>query len=475
MLVALSCSKASENHRDSLPDTGSGGSSTAGTQGSGGSNSGGGGPMIIVDGGPDDTDGAGQCQNLQCRQVACDNGVKTTLKGVVFAPNGTLPLYNVLVYVPNAPLPPVAPGLSCDRCGGIPPGTPVVGALSNERGQFVLEDVPTGDDVPLVIQVGKWRRQIVVPHIDACTENTILDSNQTRLPRNRSEGDMPRIAVTTGSCDNLICLLPKLGIDQSEWGISGEDKMVTFFSGAEEAFDVSAQTRFDEHLRQMRPASELWGDSEELKRYDVALLSCECAEHLENKGDAAYRAVTDYLLAGGRVFGTDYQYVWHDRTPNAPLAEVTDIQQGELYAPGYVVQLDTTFPKGRALADWLLHVQPASTYGSVECSLVFNHLLAVQTPAAQIWGSSAGDDATVQPRFMTVNAPVGVPLEQQCGKAVHLDAHITAFDVATFQNYPAGCGTALAPGEQVLAFFFFDLAACIQDETKPPLPPPIIK
>src|SRR5262245_3041515 len=107
LLLAQSCSTGGAAERGHSPNTGAGGSSTAGTQGSSGSDSSGGGPMIVVDAGPDATNLGGECQNLQCRQVICDNGVKTTLRGVVYAPNGTLPLYNVLVYVPNAPLPPV--------------------------------------------------------------------------------------------------------------------------------------------------------------------------------------------------------------------------------------------------------------------------------------------------------------------------------------------------------------------------------
>ena len=112
----------------------------------------------------------------------------------------------------------------------------------------------------------------------------------------------PRIAVTTGTCDNLVCLIAKLGIDPDEWGIEGEDKAVTFYRGKFQDWDPYTISRFSGSLAEMKDASELWGDYETLSSYDVSLFSCECEEALENKGDAAYDAVTRYLAEGGRVF-----------------------------------------------------------------------------------------------------------------------------------------------------------------------------
>jgi hypothetical protein len=232
----------------------------------------------------------------------------------VYAPNGTLPIYNALVYVPNAPLTPFSAGLACDRCGALPPGEPVVSAVTDASGEFRLVNVPVGENIPVVIQVGKWRRQFTVPNVPACARTSLTDAEQTRLPRNRSEGDMPRIAVTTGTCDNLVCLIAKLGIDPDEWGVAGEDKAVTFYRGKLQTWDPYFDTRFAGSLDGMTAADELWGDFETLSSYDVSIFSCECEEALDNKGTPAYDAVTRYLAAGGRVFGTDYQYVWYQNS-----------------------------------------------------------------------------------------------------------------------------------------------------------------
>jgi len=42
------------------------------------------------------------CGGLACQQQTCAGNQTTTISGVVYAPNGTDPLPNVTVYVPNA-------------------------------------------------------------------------------------------------------------------------------------------------------------------------------------------------------------------------------------------------------------------------------------------------------------------------------------------------------------------------------------
>jgi hypothetical protein len=225
----------------------------------------------------------------------------------------------------------------------------------------------------------------------------------------------------------------------------------------------------------MARADTLWGDWNELQKYDMAVFSCECGEAVENKGPSAYEAVTRYLQSGGRVFGTDYQYVWYKYTTDAALRDAVGIQG---MAPEGVnpVILDTSFPKGQALADWLAYVRPTSPYGEVSCSFVFDNFTSASEPATQIWGASTqAATGEVHPRFITMNVPVGVSVEEQCGRAVHLDAHITSIFTRPVTEFPADCGTDFENGEQVLAFFFFDVAACIQDDNEQREPPVIIR
>src|SRR4051812_14215884 len=62
--------------------------------------------------------GDGGCVGLECNIADCQAmGMSpTTISGTVFAPNGTLPLYGVSVYVPNADPGAFKPGVQCGSC-----------------------------------------------------------------------------------------------------------------------------------------------------------------------------------------------------------------------------------------------------------------------------------------------------------------------------------------------------------------------
>jgi hypothetical protein len=419
------------------------------------------------------------CVGLQCQQVACP-GAPTTISGTVFAPNGKLPLYNVVVYVPNAPLDPFPAGVTCDRCGAVQSGRPVVTGLTDAEGKFKLNNVPAGADIPLVMQVGKWRRKVTLPKVTACQDNPITDANLTRLPRNRTEGDMPKVAITTGNCDQLGCLLPKLGIDPAEFGVAGDDKAIIYYNAVSAVggvFGAPGGTVATFGPPNMRPSTDLWDSEAELSKYDVTLLSCECSENLKNKSMAAFTAMTNYLAKGGRVFGSHFSYVWLDHSTDPDLLAAIGFKTVKgLGKPP--MTLDTTFPKGKAMADWMKFVDPAITYGEIDSGQVFDNIASVVPPAATSWATSdtvSGAGGGKSPRIITVNTPAGAPADKQCGRAAHLDAHITV-DGGTVRAqrtgmFPASCAGNLTKGETALAFLFFDLSSCIQRDVEPPIIP----
>lgn len=405
---------------------------------------------------------SGGCVGLRCQQKSCSNGATTTVSGKVYAPNGTLPLYNAVVYVPNQKPDALTKGATCDRCGAVT-GDPVVSALSDATGRFVLKNVPVGKDIPLVVQIGKWRRQVTIPEVSACIE-TRVDPQLTRLPKTQSEGDMPRIALTLGGCDNVGCMLPKLGIDPSEFGVEsdGPSKSVhTFTTSGGGIFGSGGPEGASQ-------ASTFWNDASKLKNYDMVILSCECSESTQNKGAAAYAAMTDYLKAGGRIFTTDFMYAWYKYSPDPGLSSMSVIPGGAPAASS-PISVDTSFPKGQALAEWL-DAAAGIKNGLVTPDQVFANFASTDASKAQVWATS--QSGGTGPRVVTVNVPVGVPVEQQCGRAVHIDVHANNRDMIT-SGYPTTCSKTLLPAESMLAFFLFDLSSCIQEDKGEPKPPTV--
>jgi hypothetical protein len=419
---------------------------------------------------------------------SCGGG-DTTVSGYVYAPNGTLPLYDVQVFIPNAALEPFPKGIQCDHCGTQVSGSPITTALSDPTGHFTLSGVPSGTDIPIVVQLGKWRRQAVIPMVNSCTENTLTDPNLTRLPKTQLEGSMPHIALTTGGCDQMGCMLPKVGIDPSEFGYQtdGYNKAINTYVG-ETAEPLGTAT----------PASTLWSTQTLLNTYDVSIFSCECEEPPEAPaGDPSLGVVTDYLNAGGRIFTTDFMYTWYKFSPDPNLGGGSEsdpnIGIGEIVggAPGESgpMTLVTSFPKGAALAQWLKFVysgkplpsgvtymlDPDSQAGEVDPDELYGNIQTLNAAKTVNWANALG-----APHVFTVDTPVGTPSANQCGRGVHIDAHVDddIGDQVTCEGsvcYPATCSTTLKPDEAMFAFFFFDLSSCIQDETEPPVPPPTPK
>ena len=124
----------------------------------------------------------------------------------------------MVVFIPKSTstLPQITPGThSCNTCD-TSIGDYVVATTTDYSGSFTLTGVPTGANVPVTVQIGKWRRTVEVDIPKSCGV-TSVPSGTLRLPRKRAEGDLPQMAVLTGGCDDLGCFLKGMGIDSSEF------------------------------------------------------------------------------------------------------------------------------------------------------------------------------------------------------------------------------------------------------------------
>jgi hypothetical protein len=480
--MGLSCSSKDGGSPIGGPNPGMGTGGTGAPSGGGvsGSNSG---PNLGDL--PDDPED-GPCRGLECQVPACSAGAKTTISGKVYAPNGTLPLYNVLVYVPNPTITPVMPfteGVSCDRCGSSVVN-PVTSAVTDETGSFVLEKAPAGTDIPLVIQVGKWRRQLTIPAVTGCVDNPLTDPQVTRLPRNSTEGDLPRIAISTGGADQMECLPLRMGIDPAEFTPATGPGRIHLFAGSSDERAATFQPVRAMDASQgsvaLTSSNELWASADSLSTYDLVILSCESNSFAQDKPMAVRQGMYDYASRGGRVFASHWHNIWFEDGPEpvpttGTWSRRTDPVEDNTPLLGTINQ---TFPKGAALASWLMNVGASTTLGSMNVIYPRDNLQAVNDQIALEWIAVDNPNFPNSPKavqYMSFNTPIGVPEEQVCGREVYTNLHVAAVADTTEANalgFPASCGMQeLTAQEKAVAFMLFDLSSCVQSEKDPPEPP----
>lgn len=390
----------------------------------------------------------------------CPNGGDTTISGTVFAPTPPAfgnpdPIYNATVYVPNAQVQPFPPGVACDMCAATASGSPLVIASSGADGKFVIKNAPVGDNVPLVVQVGRWRRQVIIPRVAPCTDNP-QPAELTRLPRRKSEGDIPQMAIATGRVDALECLLRKVGVDDSEFTLPSGDGRVHFFQANGATLGAGTPA-----------AAQLSGNLTTLKGYDIAIFECEGSPM--RKAIPEKQNLIDYANAGGRLFFTHYSYTWlFDMPPFQGTATwAADSAHPTANDAALTATIDQTFPKGMAFAQWLEFVgATAPMPGQIQIN-VPRHDLDATVPPAQRWIYTATPN-TVQ--HYTFNTPVGAAEEAQCGRVLFSDFHVSGIENGNQAVFPAECTNApLTPQEKVLEFMLFDLSSCVQPDSKPPI------
>jgi hypothetical protein len=442
----------------------------------------------------------GGCTGWQCKVADCSEaGMPTTLTGTIYDPAGAVPLYNIYVYVPNATPAPIKPGNpTCAQCQAPASGSPIIGTQTGDDGKFTLAPkgndpwgVPSGDNVPLVIQSGKWRRQLVIPHVDACKTtdlDAVLGKDKLRLPKNSTEGDMPNIALTTG-CDPAECFLRHIGIDDSEFvAPDGTNGHVHLYQGQGGSTIANGQDSTFTY--------KWWSDPVNLAQYDIVFNACECTPYDRDPsgGTGAYDAMHSYLENGGRLFATHYYGNWFmpagagsctNCKGQSDVASVAAWQPWGSTGGGQETDLiDMTFPKGLSMATWLQNIGQTQTVGQITLADIRDDVTNVLPTGCSTgtsclstqWINAADVDGGVaHPRYLSFNTPVKKPVTDQCGRAVFSDVHLSGSNGSSSYQFPAECAGTPQPGyaanEKALEFLFFDLGTCVQDDSLPPTVP----
>jgi hypothetical protein len=417
------------------------------------------------------TDAAAPCTRggLACSVPA---GCTTTLSGTVYDPAGSSPLYHAFVFVPNDPLgqvPAIPVGThSCGTCD-LSIGSYVAATTTDASGHFTLSGVPATTNVPLVVQIGKWRREVFLPSVTACQDNPV-PASASRLPRNQTEGDLPQMAITTGINDDLGCFLRSIGIDAKEYTAPHGGGRLDVYQGPG-APKLSGGTAGNCSTA----SCPLWSSKASLESYDLVLLACEGAENLQTKPAAAMQAMHDWLAEGGKVFATHFHYVWFRDSPAADFQKVATWLGPSAGAATGTYDLDTSFPKGQVLHDWLNGAGVLSG-NTVSLTGVANSVSTVSAPTTR-W---VYDGVTANVKVLSFETPIGglstTPADagtgpSYCGKAVFSDLHAGGSPAG---DIPAACtGAALTPQEKALEYLFFDLSGCVAPDNLPaPGPPP---
>jgi hypothetical protein len=259
--------------------------------------------------------------------------------------------------------------------------------------------------------------------------------------------------------------------------------------------------------------SGLWASYDQLKSYDIVLLSCEAAPTSIANVPASTAAMQTYTSAGGRVFAEHYHYEWFTDPSsvfvNDNIATWFDTESesgggggggggaSDKYSSTVNAVIETTlpsgaaFPKGQALQTWLDTTVGAETGGQLPIAVGRHNATVSATNVSTPWAQTASGVAPASTQYFSFDTPIGGDKNPDggtpnyCGRVVFSDLHVsggsggggggggTNEDSGEVSGQcPNGCTAGkLQPDEDALEFMLFDLSSCVTPVTAIPQPP----
>jgi hypothetical protein len=421
--------------------------------------------------------GNSSCTGLCLQQAACGAGTPTTIKGTVIAGTPAIygtadPVPNVVVYIPNAPLQAFGPGVTCSQCGAEVTGSPLVETTTAFDGTFTLANVPSNDippsgKIPVVIQLGRWRRTFLYD-IASCTTTQL---GNLVMPHNKTEGDIPLTAISTGAVDSIECVLLKMGVDQAEFTPDTGAGRIHLYSTASD-YSAANKDGAGASLGATTPGeAALMGAGGTFMDYDQILLPCWGARF--TKTAAELSNLVTYANSGGHFFATHFSYSWLYKNNPFNTTAQWNVDHSSVNGPDpFTVQVPPTNPEGTVFTNWLHLVGAMPTPPTVEISFPRHDVNMVLLQSTDWIQGADPTDKTPMLLHYTFDTPVGQT--NQCGHVIYSDFHVanTASSPATV--FPAECDAApLTAQEKILEFMIWDLASCVPGPPTPPTCTPI--
>jgi hypothetical protein len=440
------------------------------------------------------------CVGLQCAVATCANAGGTQITGVVYDPAGLNPLWNAIVMVPNdlATVTNVATGPSTDPtgCGGVnlPPAVSFV--KTGVNGEFTLTNVPVGASVPVLVQVGKWRRQfnvtttacnttVIAPSLTATSTAAERTAYPARLPRSTTEGALPRFGLVQSGCDQMECFLRRIGIADDEFTNADNATLgrVELYRGG--GYGRTGQNPLPSRTRMAGGADAVVSPSR-LNRYDMVILPCDCGNEYNKNGvdNLATRAnLVTYANAGGRIFASHWGEEWVARVGEvSPPFPNTATFNGVGVGTPITAYIDTTFPTGNVFTQWMQGVGAGTAANTFQLTSLGSTVQSRSTLGASqryVYGYTSDAVPRANPD-LAFNYTFETPLAPgpKFGRVMFTDMHLSTGPNGSVDyggtDFPEVCkdvGTQLSEQEKAAEFLLFDLGGCANPVPPPPVPP----
>ncbi len=390
-----------------------------------------------------------------------------TLTGTVFAPNGTIPISNALVYTTAVPPMGIPQNVYCDECQQV--SCDDFFTLTDVDGTFTL-NTQSAEDRYLVVRKGQFMR---VTPIDIAEGPTPLVGNITMLPGENNPGAglyIPRIAVGYGSFDRIEDALGKFGLGQTNI-VGFEENLVP----GTEPFDIwdNGGSPGSDGFTSQGTFDQLVADPALLDDYHIIFVPCSGDTYLSGLDMAAIQNIRDWVADGGRWYVADWANEWMEHVfpdyqtlegePNAADGGAYD-SNATVLDPDLLAWLqalpnglkdinplnDEIHPTLFDLPGFVTTVDNWSVIEQVHPIMIDDGMGGMVDVGHKVWLEGPGSGFPVHP--LTVSGTYG------CGKI-----QFTSYHAAEFFDY-----VGLSPQELVLLYTILEIGVCQEN----PLPPP---